>query len=135
MTTADEKELVQRINELEKELKRLRLQQNARNRETLASKQSEVSNAGLPLELDEYIRYGRQMILPQIGLPGQLALKKASVLVVGAGGLGCPVLLYLAAAGIGNLIDSLSRSYLDRKDWHRRLRLCGPFQLTQAGLT
>jgi len=53
------------------------------------------------LSLDEYERYGRQMILPGFGLPGQLKLKHAKVAVVGAGGLGCPVLQYLAGAGIG----------------------------------
>jgi hypothetical protein len=59
------------------------------------------SSTPRPLSLDEYERYGRQMILPGFGLPGQLKLKHAKVAVVGAGGLGCPVLQYLAGAGIG----------------------------------
>jgi hypothetical protein len=59
------------------------------------------TSATRPLSLDEYERYGRQMILPGFGLPGQLKLKHAKVAVVGAGGLGCPVLQYLAGAGIG----------------------------------
>jgi molybdopterin-synthase adenylyltransferase len=67
-------------------------------------------------ELD---RYARQMILPGVGAPGQLRLKQASVLVVGAGGLGTPVLQYLAAAGVGRLgiaeMDQVDISNLQRQ--------------------
>lgn len=54
-------------------------------------------------QIPAYSRYGRQITLPEIGSEGQGKLRSASVLVVGAGGLGCPALLYLAATGIGKI--------------------------------
>lgn len=52
---------------------------------------------------EEYIRYSRHLILPEVGEEGQRKLKAASVLIIGAGGLGSPVAFYLAAAGVGNI--------------------------------
>ena len=49
-------------------------------------------------------RYARHLVLPEVGPEGQLILQESSVLVVGAGGLGSPALLYLAAAGIGRIV-------------------------------
>ncbi|KAF5714731.1 molybdenum cofactor biosynthetic enzyme [Fusarium globosum] len=56
-----------------------------------------------PLDNHEYERYSRQMIVPNFGLQGQLRLRKAKVLLVGAGGLGCPAAAYLAGSGIGTI--------------------------------
>jgi len=71
------------------------------------------------LSTEELKRYNRHIILPEIGLEGQLKLKQASVLVIGAGGLGCPLLQYVAAAGVGTIgivdFDAVSESNLQRQ--------------------
>jgi len=55
------------------------------------------------LSKDEILRYSRHLIMPEVGMDGQLKLKNAKVLCIGAGGLGSPLLLYLGAAGVGRL--------------------------------
>jgi len=76
-----------------------------------------------PFTDEEIERYARHITLPDIGGGGQLALKQAKVLVVGAGGLGAPALLYLAAAGVGRVgvidADEVSLSNLQRQVIHR----------------
>lgn len=69
---------------------------------------------------EEMARYDRQMLLPGVGFKGQHRLKKASVLIVGAGGLGSPALLYLAAAGIGR-IGVIDGDTLDTSNLHRQV--------------
>jgi adenylyltransferase/sulfurtransferase len=62
-----------------------------------------VANPPATLSNEEILRYSRHLIMPEVGMEGQLKLKNASVLLVGAGGLGAPLGLYLAAAGIGRI--------------------------------
>ena len=71
----------------------------------------------------ELTRYSRHLLLPEVGLEGQKLLKKARVLVVGAGGLGSPVIQYLAAAGTGTIgiadDDTVDLSNLQRQVLYR----------------
>ncbi len=74
------------------------------------------------LTTDEVRRYSRHLIIPDVGMTGQKRLKNAKVLVIGAGGLGSPALLYLAAAGVGTLgiaeFDTVDESNLQRQVIH-----------------
>ena len=88
---------------------------------------SEHPNTAQTLSSDEVARYSRHLLLPEIGLRGQLALKSSRVLVVGAGGLGCPAALYLAAAGVGRVgiadADVVEISNLQRQILHTTRRI------------
>lgn len=70
--------------------------------------------------IQEFLRYNRQTILPEIGDEGQEKLKKARVLVIGAGGLGCPVLQYIATAGVG-FIGIMDFDTIEIHNLHRQI--------------
>ena len=81
-----------------------------------------MSEAPPSLSAQEVARYSRHLIMPEVGMDGQLKLKAASVLCIGAGGLGSPVAMYLAAAGVGRIgivdFDVVDHSNLQRQVIH-----------------
>mmetsp|Transcript_9939 Transcript_9939/g.27824 ORF Transcript_9939/g.27824 Transcript_9939/m.27824 type:complete len:494 (+) Transcript_9939:71-1552(+) len=88
---------------------------SARNRKSKSQDEVELSNS-------EIARYSRHLVLSDVAMAGQKALKDASVLVIGAGGLGSPCLMYLAAAGVGHIgivdADTVDESNLQRQIIH-----------------
>src|SRR6201984_2650572 len=72
------------------------------------------------LSNDEIARYSRHLILPEVGMEGQLKLKAAKVLLVGTGGLGAPLAFYLAAAGVGTL-GLVDFDVVDASNLHRQI--------------
>jgi adenylyltransferase/sulfurtransferase len=81
----------------------------------------------LKLTNSDIMRYSRQLILPEIGVQGQLKLINTSVLIVGAGGLGCPVAVYLTAAGVGCIglvdYDDVELNNLHRQVLHSEMKV------------
>ncbi len=79
------------------------------------------------LSRDEVLRYSRHLMIPEVGLEGQRKLKNASVLLVGSGGLGSPIALYLAAAGVGHIglvdYDVVDSTNLQRQVIHSTSRI------------
>jgi molybdopterin/thiamine biosynthesis adenylyltransferase len=110
-------------------LRRLKVRAAARGRQEEPMAKAEERPAGTfrPEELE---RYARHIMLREIGGPGQKALKNARVLVIGAGGLGSPALLYLAAAGVGTIgvvdDDVVDTSNLQRQVIHTHDRIGSP---------
>ena len=82
-----------------------------------------TETAPVSLNNDEILRYSRHLIMPEVGMEGQLKLKAAKVLCIGAGGLGSPLALYLGAAGVGTLglvdFDVVDYTNLQRQIIHR----------------
>ncbi len=72
------------------------------------------------LSKEEFNKYKRQIIIPEIGIEGQERLKNAKVLIVGAGGLGCPVIIYLSSMGVGH-IGIVDYDLVDIPDLHRQI--------------
>jgi len=81
---------------------------------------SEVMTEPMTLSNEEVARYSRHLIMPEVGMEGQLKLKAASVLCIGAGGLGSPVAMYLAAAGVGR-IGIVDFDVVDYSNLHRQV--------------
>ncbi|CAG9826278.1 unnamed protein product [Diabrotica balteata] len=100
------------IKELQEELK-----QKERLLEELLRKDNDTIAESKTISTNEIIRYSRQMIMPDITIDGQKALKNSKVLIVGVGGLGCPAALYLATAGIVDY-DEVELSNLHRQVLH-----------------
>ncbi len=76
--------------------------------------------AGMTLSQQEVARYSRHLIMPEVGMEGQKRLKASSVLLVGTGGLGSPLGLYLAAAGVGRL-GLIDFDVVDFSNLHRQI--------------
>ena len=117
--------------EMQSELEKLRTENEELKRRLRDIEQQNEHDrnhiGGEGLSNDEISRYSRQLLMPEIGVKGQVAIKKSSVLIVGAGGLGAPAGLYLAAAGFGRIgvvdYDEVEVNNLHRQVIHSEARV------------
>lgn len=111
---ASKTEIEQRISALESQLRQVQSKQE------LASTSNVSDGFGHGISPDDIYRYSRHLLLPSFGVQGQANLLKSSVLVVGAGGLGSPALMYLAACGVGRL-GIVDHDVVELNNLHRQI--------------
>ncbi|KAF9873830.1 ThiF family protein [Colletotrichum karsti] len=128
-------DLRRKVAEAEAELQNLKDELARAEKEALDAETTAQQPWKWPLQAEEYERYGRQLIIPAVGVKGQLRLKKSNALIIGAGGLGCPAAAYIAGAGAGTigLVDGdvVEVSNLHRQVAHSTERV-GMFKVDSA---
>ncbi|KAK3011490.1 hypothetical protein RJ639_012495 [Escallonia herrerae] len=113
-------EIDRRISELEAQLRQIRQNDAASSNGSCAPIPKRNSSFGHGLPPDMIYRFSRHLLLPSFGVEGQANLLKSSILVVGAGGLGSPALLYLAACGLGRL-GIVDHDVVELNNLHRQI--------------
>ncbi|VDI12833.1 adenylyltransferase and sulfurtransferase [Mytilus galloprovincialis] len=133
MIKQDIADLQKQINEKQMELDNLKEMLNTKSEfrhPSLTVEALDCLEKSDNLSNEQIGRYSRQLILPEIGVKGQLSLSSKSVLIVGAGGLGCPSAVYLAAAGVGRIgivdYDEVELNNLHRQILHTEKRVGTP---------
>lgn len=110
----------QNEQELIEDIARLRKQLLEKESKLAALRHAKEIRQEYGLSNDEIVRYSRQIFLSEVGVEGQVKIKDSSVLIVGAGGLGCPAALYLAGAGVGR-IGIVDYDDIEFNNLHRQL--------------